>query len=61
MRWSRARRLAAALQLLADPVLDALLAPAVPFGELPERLPEILDAQADARCPLIRYPAAPPS
>jgi hypothetical protein len=33
----------------------------VPFEELPERLPEILDAQADARCPLIRYPAAPPS
>jgi 2-desacetyl-2-hydroxyethyl bacteriochlorophyllide A dehydrogenase len=60
-RWSRARRLAAALDLLADPVLDRLLAPAVPFENLPERLPQILDAQADARCPLIRYPAAPPS
>jgi NADPH:quinone reductase-like Zn-dependent oxidoreductase len=60
-RWSRARRLAAALALLADPVLDGLLAPAVPFEDLPKRLPEILDAQADARCPLIRYPAAPPS
>jgi NADPH:quinone reductase-like Zn-dependent oxidoreductase len=60
-RWSRGRRLAAALDLLADPLLDRLLAPAVSFENLPERLPEILDAQADARCPLIRYPAAPPS
>jgi NADPH:quinone reductase-like Zn-dependent oxidoreductase len=60
-RWSRARRLAAALDLLADPVLDGLLAPAVPFEDLPQRLPEILDSQADARCPLIRYPAAPQS
>jgi 2-desacetyl-2-hydroxyethyl bacteriochlorophyllide A dehydrogenase len=60
-RWSRARRLAAALDLLADPALDRLLAPAVRFEDLPERLPAILDAQADARCPLIRYPAAPPS
>jgi NADPH:quinone reductase-like Zn-dependent oxidoreductase len=60
-RWSRAQRLAAALALLADPVLDGLLAPAVRFEDLPQRLPGILDAQADARCPLIRYPAAPPS
>jgi NADPH:quinone reductase-like Zn-dependent oxidoreductase len=60
-RWSRGRRLAAALDLLADPILDRLLGPAVPFENLPQRLPEILDARADARCPLIRYPAAPPS
>ena len=58
LRWSRARRLAAALDLLADPVLDGLLAPAVPFESLPERLPEILGSQTDARCPLIRYPGA---
>jgi NADPH:quinone reductase-like Zn-dependent oxidoreductase len=55
-RWGRTRRLAAALDLLADPVLDGLLAPAVPFGDLPARLAEILGAQADAHCPLIRYP-----
>jgi NADPH:quinone reductase-like Zn-dependent oxidoreductase len=58
-RWTRARRLAAAIALLADPVLDGLLAPAIPFENLPERLAEILGSQADARCPLIRYPAAP--
>jgi NADPH:quinone reductase-like Zn-dependent oxidoreductase len=57
-RWSRARRLAAALDLLADPVLDGLLAPAVPFEDLPARLAEILGAQTDARCPLIRYPGS---
>ena len=54
-RWSYGRRLAAALALLDDPVLDGLLAPAVPFGELPARLPTILAADGDARCPLIRY------
>jgi NADPH:quinone reductase-like Zn-dependent oxidoreductase len=61
VRWTRTRRLAAALDLLADPVLDGLLAPAVPFESLPERLGAILESQTDARCPLIRYPAAPPS
>jgi NADPH:quinone reductase-like Zn-dependent oxidoreductase len=58
VRWSRAQRLRAALDLLADPVLDGLLAPAVPFESLPARLAEILAAQSDARCPLIRYPGA---
>jgi NADPH:quinone reductase-like Zn-dependent oxidoreductase len=57
-RWTRARRLAAALDLLADPALDGLLAPATPFEDLPGRLTDILREQADARCPLIRYPAA---
>jgi NADPH:quinone reductase-like Zn-dependent oxidoreductase len=57
-RWTGARRLAAALDLLADPVLDGLLAPAVPFENLPARLTEILGSRADARCPLIRYPGA---
>jgi NADPH:quinone reductase-like Zn-dependent oxidoreductase len=60
VRWTRGRRLAAALDLLADPVLDGLLAPEVPFESLPERLGAILESQTDARCPLIRYPAAPP-
>jgi 2-desacetyl-2-hydroxyethyl bacteriochlorophyllide A dehydrogenase len=59
-RWTRSRRLAAALALLADPVLDGLLAPAVHFEDLPDRLAEILGSQTDARCPLIRYPAGQP-
>jgi NADPH:quinone reductase-like Zn-dependent oxidoreductase len=57
-RWPHGRRLAAALALLADPVLDRLLAPAVAFHDLPARLPEIFGSQTDARCPLIRYPEA---
>jgi hypothetical protein len=58
-RWTHGRRLAAALTLLDDPALDALLAPPVNFMELPERLPELLAAEGDARCPVIRYPGAP--
>jgi hypothetical protein len=54
-RWPHGRRLAAALGLLADPVLDRLLAPAMAFDDLPARLPDIF-ASSDARCPLIRYP-----
>ena len=54
-RWARSRRLSAALDLLDDSVLDALLAPAVLFADLPARLPGIFKDQADARCPLIDY------
>jgi threonine dehydrogenase-like Zn-dependent dehydrogenase len=57
-RWSNGRRLAAALALLRDPVLDALLAPALCFDELPAGLPAIFGAQFDGVCALIRYPAA---
>jgi hypothetical protein len=60
LRWSNGLRRSAALRLLRDPVLDRLLAPAVMFEDLPKRLPRILGSKSDARCPLIRYPAAPP-
>jgi threonine dehydrogenase-like Zn-dependent dehydrogenase len=55
-RWAYHQRLSAALALLDDPALDALIAPVVEFADLPERLPALLAADADARCPLIRYP-----
>lgn len=55
-RWTYQQRMAAALALLDDPALDALIAPPFDFMELPERLPALLAADADARCPLIRYP-----
>jgi len=55
-RWTHNRRLAAALGLLADPRLDALLAPEVMFGDLPRRLPDILDARNGVVCQLISYP-----
>ena len=44
-RWSHGRRLAAALALLTDARLDALLAPPVLFQDLAQRLPDILDAK----------------
>ena len=55
-RWTHNRRLAAAVALLADPCLDALLAPEVEFSDLPRRLPEILDARNGVVCQLISYP-----
>ena len=55
-RWTHGRRLAAALGLLADTRLDALLAPAVVFEDLPRRLPDILDASSGVLCQLIAYP-----
>jgi hypothetical protein len=56
-RWTHARRLAAALELLADPALDALIAPAVKFDELPARLPDILAPESGILCQLVEYPA----
>src|SRR5262249_37189233 len=57
-RWSHRRRLEAALVLLADPALDALLAPAWAFYDLPAALPKILGGRSGLLCQLIRYPAA---
>ena len=46
---------AAALALLDDPALDALLAPPVDFEDLPAAAAGALDAgMRDALCPLIR-------
>jgi hypothetical protein len=55
-RWTYGRRLAAAVALLGDPRLDALLAPAISFQDLPERMPDILDAQSMTLCQPITYP-----
>jgi NADPH:quinone reductase-like Zn-dependent oxidoreductase len=55
-RWTHGRRLAAALELLADPRLDALLAPSIAFADLPRRLPDILDAGSGILCQAITYP-----
>jgi hypothetical protein len=57
-RWSHGRRLAAALALLGDPVLDLLIAPALAFDDLPAQLAAVFRADSDVVCQLIRYPAA---
>ena len=54
-RWDYRRRLTAALDLLNDPLLDALIAPPVAFADLPAQLPAILDPESGVLCQLIRY------
>ena len=54
-RWTHARRLAAAVAMLGDTRLDALLAPAVAFQDLPKKLASILDPKSGTLCQLIAY------
>src|SRR5882724_10634064 len=49
-RWSHGRRLAAALALLSDSALDALIAPAIDFDELPAKLASVFDPGSDVVC-----------
>jgi NADPH:quinone reductase-like Zn-dependent oxidoreductase len=57
-RWTHRRRLEAALDLLGEPALDALLAPAVKFRDLPARLPDILAPESGVFCQFVKYPVA---
>ncbi len=54
-RWSYARRLAKALELLDDDRLDALITGEVAFDELPEALPQMLSPGAPGLATAIRY------
>jgi hypothetical protein len=54
--FTHRQRLEAAIKLTVDPCLDALLAPAVAFGELPARLPDILKPRSGVLCQLVIYP-----
>jgi 2-desacetyl-2-hydroxyethyl bacteriochlorophyllide A dehydrogenase len=56
-RWTTRRRLAAALDLLADEALDVLLTPSVALADAPQRLPEILAPNSPVLCQVIHYPA----
>ena len=55
-RWSTARRMAAAMQLLAMPVLDALVAEDIAFTDAPRALPRLLAPDARGLAPVICYP-----
>lgn len=55
-RWSPRRRLALALDLLADPALDCLITGESPFDELPNVLARLADDPGDNICHRIRYP-----
>jgi 2-desacetyl-2-hydroxyethyl bacteriochlorophyllide A dehydrogenase len=54
-RWDTSRRMAAALRLLLDPRLDALITREVAFDTLPDRLPEVLSAQSPGLATVVRY------
>jgi NADPH:quinone reductase-like Zn-dependent oxidoreductase len=55
-RWPHARRLAAALDLLGDDRLDALVGQAIDFADAPRLLPAVLADGALGLAPVIRYP-----
>ncbi|EDM69488.1 putative dehydrogenase [Roseobacter sp. AzwK-3b] len=53
-RWTHARRMAKALDLLRDPALDALISGETPFEDLPAHYARIL-TDPDTLCHRIRY------
>ncbi|MEH0417146.1 dehydrogenase [Streptomyces sp. B21-083] len=55
---SYADRLALALDLLADPALDALVTGECAFEELPDVLPRLSSGETPALCHRVRYPDA---
>jgi threonine dehydrogenase-like Zn-dependent dehydrogenase len=55
-RWPHARRLAKALELLRDPVLDRLISGEATFDELPALLPRLAASPDGALCLRIVYP-----
>ena len=54
-RWSRRRRLALALSLLADPAFDMLLSGETDFDRLPELMPLLAASPAGVLCHTLRY------
>ncbi len=54
-RWSYRRRMEAALQLLTDARLDALVADEIAFADTPKQLPQILADNASRLAPVIAY------
>lgn len=54
-RWSHRRRLAAALDLLADGAIDALITEEVAFADLPSAMPHLLAPGAPGLATLVRY------
>jgi hypothetical protein len=54
-RWSHHRRLALALELLADPVFDVLLTGESPFEELPAACARLAQAPNGALCHVVTY------
>lgn len=54
-RWTYGRRLAAAMKLLDDSALDALVAEEIAFDDAPKELPRVLGPSATGLAPVIAY------
>lgn len=54
-RWDRGRRMALALSLLRDPVLDVLITDSAPFDELPVVLERLSGGALDTLCQRVDY------
>jgi 2-desacetyl-2-hydroxyethyl bacteriochlorophyllide A dehydrogenase len=54
-RWDNSRRMALALSLLRDPVLDTLITGESDFERLPEVMAQLASAPGDTLCQRIRY------
>ena len=54
-RWSHARRLMKAIELLDDARLDALITGEVAFADLPDAMPGLLAPQAAGLATVVRY------
>jgi threonine dehydrogenase-like Zn-dependent dehydrogenase len=54
-RWTHRRRLEAAISLLSESALDVLIAPAIRFEDLPQRLPDVLKAGSGILCQRVDY------
>ncbi|HEX9491162.1 MAG TPA: zinc-binding alcohol dehydrogenase, partial [Stellaceae bacterium] len=54
-RWSHRRRLALALDLLADPVFDRLVTGECRFDDLPQVMARLASDPAGALCQVVRY------
>jgi threonine dehydrogenase-like Zn-dependent dehydrogenase len=57
-RWTHARRMALALELLRDPRLDALITGESDFDDLPQVLARLAHEPGNALCHRIRYSAS---
>lgn len=54
-RWSNARRLATALELLKDDAFDAIITAEISFADAPQAIPKVLARGAPGLATVIRY------
>lgn len=55
-RWDHGKRLSLALELLADPALDALIGPPIAFADLPREMPRLMAGPSPFPHNVVIYP-----